>query len=280
MLRAELDHLKSLALESRKKCIETQYLVKSGHLGGSFSAMEMMIYLYFKKMNIQPGAEKNLERDVFILSKGHASLGYYVVLAERGFFPVEELQTYRQIDTRLQGHTHMDSVPGVECSTGSLGQGLSYGLGIALSKKKQGLGGKVYVLLGDGEMQEGQIWEALMLQSKLQLDNLIPIVDNNGLQLDSDVASVMGHPDFEQRIRAFGHHVVEVDGQDFEGIDRGFDQLIEGRANCIIANTTKGAGISFMENQVPWHSKKLSEAEYERALSELAEKEGTTYDRH
>ncbi|MCT4660930.1 MAG: transketolase [Tissierellales bacterium] len=273
MEKFEIEKLKKLALETRKTCIETQYLVKSGHLGGSFSAMEIMIYLYFNKMNVSPESVEDLNRDVFIISKGHASLGYYAVMAKRGYFPEEELKTYRQINTRLQGHTHMDAAPGIECSTGSLGQGLSYGLGIALAKKQKNLGGKVYVLLGDGEMQEGQIWEALMLQSKLQLDKLVPIIDDNRLQLDDSVEKIVGRPNYEERLRAFGNNVIEVDGQEFESIDKGFNSLKQNASNIIVAHTTKGAGISFMENSVPWHSKKLSDEEYEIAMKEIKDAE-------
>lgn len=278
MTESKYIKLQKLAIESRKQCIETQYLVKSGHIGGSFSALETLIYLYFEKMNTTPETLTDMNRDVFIISKGHASLGYYVVMAKRGYFPEKELSTYRQIGTRLQGHTHMDSVPGIECSTGSLGQGLSYGLGIALAKKKKGLKGQVYVLLGDGEMQEGQIWEALMLQSKLQLDNLIPIIDNNRLQLDDTQENIMGKPNYVERLKAFNLNTIEVDGQNFESIEKGFNKIANKEGNIIIANTTKGAGISFMENSVPWHSKKISDEEYKIAMIELQEKEAILND--
>lgn len=273
MTESKYIKLQKLAIESRKQCIETQYLVKSGHIGGSFSALETLIYLYFEKMNVTPETLTDMNRDVFVISKGHASLGYYVVMAKRGYFPEKELSTYRQIGTRLQGHTHMDSVPGIECSTGSLGQGLSYGLGIALAKKKKGLGGQVYVLLGDGEMQEGQIWEALMFQSKLQLDNLIPIIDNNRLQLDDTQENIMGKPNYIERLKSFNLNTIEIDGQSFESLETGFSKIKSKEGNIIIANTTKGAGISFMENSVPWHSKKISDEEYKIAMIELQEQE-------
>lgn len=269
----KLKELEKIALQVRKDCIETQYLVKSGHLGGSFSATEMLVYLYFEKMNLSPNDVQDLNRDVFVLSKGHASLGYYAVLGRRGYFELEELKTYRKINTRLQGHTHIDSVPGVECSTGSLGQGLSYGLGIALAKQKKGLKGKVYVMMGDGEMQEGQVWEALMIQSKLKLTNLIPIVDNNKLQLDDEYVNIMGDPNYKQRFEAFGLNVIEINGNSFEEIDAGLMNISNMKPNIIVANTKKGAGINFMEDKVPWHSKKLNEQEYNQALEELAKKE-------
>ncbi|WDV48099.1 transketolase [Clostridiaceae bacterium M8S5] len=268
----KLTQLKQLALDARKDCINTQYEIQSGHLGGSFSALEMMIYLYFEKMNLSLSNTDDLNRDIFILSKGHASLGFYAVLGRKGLFPLDELTTYRKINSRLQGHTHIDSVKGIECSTGSLGQGLSFGLGIALAKKKKNLSGNVYVMLGDGEMQEGQIWEALMLQSKLQLENLIPIIDNNKLQLDNHYVEIMGAPNFRNRLLSFGLQVIEVNGNDFEDIEKGFNKL-GNIPSIIVSDTIKGYGVSFMENSVKWHSKKLNKEEFNQATFELKELE-------
>ena len=269
MIEEKIEYLKQMAIQIRKDCIETQREVGSGHLGGSFSAMESMIYLYFHKMNIDIKSPKKEDRDYFILSKGHASLGYYCVLARVGFFPVEELNTYRKINSRLQGHSHIDSAPGIECSTGSLGQGLSFGIGIALGLKKKGLNGKVYVMLGDGELEEGQVWEALMLLGHLKLDNVIPIIDYNKLQLDDSVENVCSLNNISERIRPFGFTVLDINGHDFEEIDDAFEGIKEGEATAIVLHTVKGKGVSFMENSVPWHSKKVNDEEYIIAMEEL-----------
>ncbi len=269
MIEAKIKHLKRIAIQIRRDCIETQREVGSGHLGGSFSAMETMIYLYFHKMNIDSERPKKEERDYFILSKGHASLGYYCVLARAGFFPVEELSTYRRINSRLQGHTHIDSAPGIECSTGSLGQGLSFGIGIALGLKKKGLTSKVYVMLGDGEIEEGQIWEALMLLGHLKLDNVVPIIDYNKLQLDDTVENISSLNNISEKIRPFGFRVLDINGHDFKEIHNAFEDIKEGEATAIVMHTIKGKGISFMENSIPWHSKKVNEKEYTKAMEEL-----------
>lgn len=273
MNKDELNRLKKIANGVRRDCIETQRAVNSGHLGGSLSAVELIVYLYFHKMNVDPERPSKEDRDIFILSKGHASLSYYSVLARRGFFPAEELKTYRQINSRLQGHTQIDSPLGVECSTGSLGQGLSFGLGLALGYKVKKLDSKVYVILGDGEMQEGQIWEALLLQGHLQLDNLIPIIDNNMLQLDDYCEDVVGDWKMKEKLNAFKFNVIEVDGNDFNEIDKAFSELKSDRANIIIANTVKGNGVSFMENKIEWHAKKMNNEEYTLALEELNKRE-------
>ncbi|HHU52237.1 MAG TPA: transketolase [Firmicutes bacterium] len=273
MNESTVAQLKKTALQVRLDCINIQRLVGSGHLGGSLSAVELLVYLYFYRMRIDPQRPWAEERDIFILSKGHASLGYYSVLARRGFFPVDELKTYRQINSRLQGHTQMDSAPGIECSSGSLGQGLSFGLGMALGYKKRGLPNLVYVMVGDGELQEGQIWEAIILQSRLCLDNLILIIDQNHLQLDDYVRNVVGDENYLERFRTFGFHAIGVDGHDFLGIDRAFREARPGWANVVIADTVKGKGISFMENQIAWHAKKLNAEEYEAALAELKREE-------
>lgn len=264
-----INKLKRLAINIRRHCIKTQKLVGSGHLGGAFSAVEIMTYLYFYKMNIDPKFPLKEDRDIFILSKGHASIGYYSVLAERGFFQVEELKTYRKINSRLQGHTHIDDAPGIECTTGSLGQGLSYGIGLALGYKKKGKNNKVYVMLGDGELEEGQIWEAAMLQGNIKLDNLITIIDYNKLQLDDTCTNVVGNFNLEEKFKAFGFNVINIDGHNFQQIDAAFSSLKLNEANVIIANTVKGKGISFMENEVIWHAQKVNDLEYEKALKEL-----------
>lgn len=268
-----LKELKQIAIDVRRDSIKTQKTTGSGHLGGSFSALEMMVYLYFEKMNIDVSNPLKEERDIFILSKGHASLGFYSVLARRGFFPLEELKTYRRINSRLQGHSHIDSAPGIECSTGSLGQGLSFGIGLALGYKKKGLKNNIYVMLGDGELEEGQVWEAFLLQEHLKLDNLIIIIDNNRLQLDDITENIIGLTNIRDKMQAFNFNVLEINGNDFEEIDGAFFGIKKGKANLIICNTIKGKGISFMENSVEWHSKKADEREYEAALKELEEQE-------
>lgn len=269
MDKQKILELKKKAVEARRKCIEMVRTAGSGHIGGSFSAIEMMIYLYFYKMRINPQKPHDEKRDIFILSKGHASSGYYSVLSMRGYFPDEELATYRQINSRLQGHPHLGDLPGVECSSGSLGQGLSFGIGMALGYKKKGLDNNVYVMIGDGEAEEGQIWEALMLQSFLKLDNLIIMVDCNRLQLDDFVDNVTGLYDLGKKLNSFGYNVIEIDGNDFEEIDKAFSNLDRVIPNIIIANTIKGKGISFMENSIEWHSKKVSDEEYKIAMKEL-----------
>lgn len=268
-----LRELKQIVIDIRRDSIKTQKITGSGHLGGAFSALEMMVYLYFEKMNIDVNQPLKEERDIFILSKGHASVGYYSILARRGFFPPEELKTYRQINSRLQGHSHIDSAPGIECSTGSLGQGLSFGIGLALGYKKRGLNNSIYVMLGDGELEEGQIWEAFLLQEHLKLDNLIIIIDNNRLQLDDITENVIGLANLKDKMLSFNFNVLDINGNDFEEIERAFSGIKKGEANLIISNTIKGKGISFMENSVVWHSKKADDKEYEASLKELEEQE-------
>lgn len=269
MNKQEITKLKKLGVQVRKDCIEIQRIAKSGHLGGAFSAVEIILYLYFKEMKIDVQNPWKEDRDIFILSKGHASIGYYSILARRGFFPLEELKTYRKINSRLQGHTHIYDAPGIECSTGSLGQGLSFGIGLALGYKKKGLKNKVYVMLGDGELEEGQLWEALLLQGKLKLDNLITIIDNNKLQLDDFVDNVLELNNISERIKPFGFNTIDIDGNDFDEIDKAFSKLMPNAANIIVAHTVKGKGVSFMENSIPWHAKKVNDEEYIKALEEL-----------
>ncbi len=262
-------NLKELANDLRVLSVETQNLIGSGHLGGSYSAAELFVYLYHEEMNISQENVKDPNRDYFILSKGHASLGYYSVLAQKGFFPREEMKTYRQLNSRLQGHTEIDTVPGIESSTGSLGQGFSYAIGLAMGLKKQNLSGTVYVMLGDGECQEGQIWEAIMLQSHLKLDNLVPILDNNRIQLDNFTEAVMGDVKWNSILSSFGYDVREFDGHDFEAIEGAFANRPADQPVFLLANTVKGKGVSFMEDVVAWHSKKCDATEFVQAMEEL-----------
>lgn len=273
MDKNRLKELKQIAINIRKDCLDMQMKAKSGHLGGAFSAVEIMTYLYFELMDINPSNPYKEDRDIFIMSKGHASLSYYSILARRGFFPVDELATYRKINTRLQGHTHIDSVPGVECSTGSLGQGLSFGIGIGIGYKKKGIKNKVYIMLGDGEIQEGQIWEAFMLNGSLQLDNVIPIIDNNKIQLADYSTNIVGQWKLKEKLEAFNYNVIEIDGHDFEEIEQAFNSIKPDHANVIVANTVKGKGISFMEDRIEWHSKKMDQEEYHKALQEIKSEE-------
>jgi transketolase len=224
-------------------------------------------------MNIDPKNPYKDDRDIFILSKGHASLGYYSILAERGYFEIDELKTYRQVNSRLQGHPHIDSAPGIECSSGSLGQGISFGIGLALGYKKRNMPNKIYVMTGDGELEEGQIWEAIMLQSFLKLDNLIIIIDHNQLQLDNFIDNITGLNPIKSKFECFGYNVVEINGNDFNEIDNAFSNISSKKPNIIIADTVKGKGISFMENKIEWHSKKVNEDEYIKSLKELEKQE-------
>ena len=267
------DNLTKTAIKVRRLTIKTLKTAGSGHIGGSFSATEVMVYLYFNKMNIDPHKPNKSDRDIFLLSKGNASSGYYCVLAERGYFNKEELSTYRQINSKFQGHPHIDEVPGVESSSGSLGQGISFGIGIALGMKKKNINNKVYVMTGDGELEEGQIWEAIMLQGKLKLDNLIIIVDQNKLQLDDYVKNITELSDLKSKFESFGFNVIKINGNDFNEIDDAFKNLSSSKPNIIISDTVKGKGISFMENKVEWHSKKMNDEDYNKALMELEKQE-------
>ena len=251
--------------------IEATHGAKAGHPGGSLSAADVFTYLYFKEMNIDPKNPKWEERDRFVLSKGHTAPGLYAALANRGFFPVEDLPTLRHIDSYLQGHPNMNTVPGVDMSTGSLGQGVSVAVGMALGAKYQGKSYRVYTLLGDGEIQEGQVWEACMAASHYKLDNLCVIVDNNGLQIDGDIAKVMSPYPIVDKLEAFGFHVEAVDGHDFEALEAAFQKAkeVKGAPTAIVMSTTKGKGVSFMENNAGWHGKAPNDAEYAQAMDEL-----------
>ena len=271
MTASEKKQLMATACKVRMGVIESTHGAKAGHPGGSLSAADVFTYLYFQELNIDPKNPKWEERDRFVLSKGHTAPGLYAALALRGFFPVDDLPTLRHIDSYLQGHPNMNSVPGVDMSTGSLGQGISAAAGMALAAKHAGKGCRVYALLGDGEIQEGQVWEAFMLAHHYKLDNLCAVIDNNGLQIDGPVDQVMSPYPIPEKLKAFGWNVVEIDGHDFDQIAAAFAQAREtkGVPTAIVMKTTKGKGVSFMENQAGWHGKAPNDEEYEKAMAEL-----------
>ena len=264
--------LMKTANEVRKGVITATHSAKSGHPGGSLSAADIFTYLYFEELNIDPKDPKKADRDRFVLSKGHTAPGYYSALALRGFFPVEDLKTLRHTGSYLQGHPDMKHIPGVDMSSGSLGQGISAAVGMAISAKLSGDDYRVYTLLGDGEIQEGQVWEAMMFAHHYKLDNLCVIIDNNGLQIDGNVADVMSPYPIPEKLRAFGFEVAEIDGHDFEQIEAAFTKAREtkGVPFAIVMKTTKGKGVSFMENQAGWHGKAPNDEEYEIAMKELS----------
>lgn len=263
--------LRLAACKVRMGVIEGTYHAKSGHPGGSLSAADVLTYLYCKHLRVDPKNPQWRERDRFVLSKGHAAPALYAVLAQRGFFPVEELQTLRHIGSMLQGHPNMNSVPGVDMSTGSLGQGVSTACGMAIGAKKMGLDSRVYTLLGDGEIEEGQVWEAFMFASYYKLDNLVVMIDNNNLQIDGPITEVMSPYPIDEKLSAFGFFVQTIDGHDFDAIETALDKAGQekGRPSAIILKTTKGKGVPFMENEVDWHGKGPNEAEYKLAMAEL-----------
>ena len=271
MTASKKNQLQILATKVRMGIIESTHGAKAGHPGGSLSATEMFTYLYFKELNVDPENPKAENRDRFVLSKGHTAPGLYAALAHRGFFPVEDLPCLRHIDSYLQGHPNMHCVPGVDMSTGSLGQGISVAVGMALGAKHQNKDFRVYTLLGDGEIQEGQVWEACMAASHYKLDNLVVIIDNNGLQIDGDVADVMSpYPIFDKLV-AFGFHTIAIDGHDFDAIERALNEAktVKGQPTAILMSTTKGKDVSYMENDAGWHGKAPNDAEYEVAMTEL-----------
>lgn len=267
-----IKELEEKANNIRKNIIEMVYRAKSGHPGGSLSSADILAVLYFNEMNISKENIKNENRDRFILSKGHASPVLYATLAEKGIISKEELLTFRNINSNLQGHPDMNKTLGVEMTTGSLGQGLAVANGIALSGKLQDKQYRVYCLVGDGEMQEGEIWEALMASSKYKLDNLCLIIDNNNLQIDGTVSEVMSIYPLKEKLESFGFETIEIDGNNINEIIKAFEyaRTIREKPTAIIAKTIKGKGISFMENNVKWHGKAPSEEEYYAALSELS----------
>ena len=271
MTSSEKKQLQITACKVRMGVIESTYGAKAGHPGGSLSAAEVYTYLYFKELNIDPKNPKWEGRDRFVLSKGHTTPGLYSVLAQRGFFPVEDLPTFRHIDSYLQGHPNMNMVPGVDMSTGSLGQGVSVATGMALAAKHTGKTNRVYSLLGDGEIQEGQVWEACMAAAHYKLDNLCIIIDNNGLQIDGNIADVMSPYPIVDKLIAFGFAVETVDGHNFDELEAAFNKAKEtkGKPFAIVMKTTKGKGVSYMENNAGWHGKAPNDAEYQQAMTEL-----------
>ncbi len=271
MLQHEIKQLQLTACRVRMGIVESTHAAKCGHPGGSLSAADMFTYLYFKEMRVNPVDPKWADRDRFVLSKGHTAPGLYATLAHRGFFPVADLTQLRKLGSYLQGHPNMNTVPGVDMSTGSLGQGISCACGMALGLKRQGRDSRVYTLLGDGEIQEGQVWEACMFASHYKLDNLCVIIDNNGLQIDGDVAQVMSPYPIDEKLKAFGFQVAVIDGHDFNAIEAALAQAraTKGKPSAIIMNTVKGKDVSYMENVAGWHGKAPNDAEFEQAMTEL-----------
>lgn len=263
--------LKKIANEVRKGIVTSVHSAKAGHPGGSLSAADIYTYLYFVEMNIDPKEPKKADRDRFVLSKGHTAPGYYATLAHRGFFPVEDLVTLRKVGSYLQGHPCMQHIPGVDMSSGSLGQGISAAVGMAISAKLSNDDYRVYTLLGDGEIQEGQVWEAAMLAGHRNLDNLVVIVDNNGLQIDGDIADVCSPYPIDKKFEAFNFHVINIDGHDYDQIAAAFKEAREtkGQPTAIIAKTIKGKDVSFMENQASWHGVAPNDDQYAQAMQDL-----------
>ncbi len=271
MTSEEKRQLMILSCKVRMGIIEGTHAAGSGHPGGSLSAADVLTYLYFWEMHIDPAAPRAPERDRFVLSKGHNAPGLYAALANRGFFPVEDLKTLRHVGSYLQGHPNMNTVPGVDMSTGSLGQGISAAAGMALAARFQGNPCRVYTLLGDGEIEEGEVWEAMMFAAHYQLSHLCVIIDNNGLQIDGRIEQVMSPYPIANKVRTFNFEVVEVDGNDFEALNGAFAQFHQARTRpfCIVMKTVKGKGVSYMENNVGWHGKAPNDTEYKIAMSEL-----------
>lgn len=263
--------LEKIAVEVRKGIVTSVHSAKSGHPGGSLSAADIFTYLYFVEMHVDPANPKDENRDRFVLSKGHVAPGLYATLAQRGFFPVEELTGLRHIGSMLQGHPDMKHIPGVDMSSGSLGQGFSAAVGMALAGKMDGKDYRVYALAGDGEIQEGQIWEASMFAGARKLDNLVLIVDNNGLQIDGNIADVCSPYPIEDKFRAFNFHVITINGHEFDEIAAALKEAREtkGMPTAIIAKTVKGKGVSFMENEAGWHGKAPNDEEYAIAMEDL-----------
>ena len=263
--------LMKTANEIRKGIVTAVYSAKSGHPGGSLSATDIYTYLYFEEMNIDPADPKKADRDRFVLSKGQTAPGYYSTLAHRGFFPVEDLKTLRSVGSYLQGHPDMKHIPGVDMSSGSLGQGISAAVGMAASAKIFGDDFRVYTLLGDGEIQEGQVWEAAMLAAHRKLDNLVVIVDNNNLQIDGQISDVNSPYPIDKKFEAFNFHVINVDGHNFDELDAAFKEAraTKGQPTAIIAKTVKGKGVSFMEDKAAWHGAAPNAEQYEIAMKDL-----------
>ena len=263
--------LMKTANEIRKGIVTALHSAKAGHPGGSLSATEIFTYLYFEEMNVDPKDPKKADRERFVLSKGHTAPGLYSTLEQKGFFPKEDLVTLRHTGSYLQGHPDMKHIPGVDMSSGSLGQGISAAVGMAIAGKLDNADYRVYTLLGDGEIQEGQVWEASMLAAHRKLDNLVVIVDNNNLQIDGEITEVNSPYPIDKKFEAFNFHVINIDGNDFDQIDAAFKEAktVKGQPTAIIAKTVKGKGVSFMENQVGWHGKAPNDEEYKIAMEEL-----------
>ena len=263
--------LKKTANEIRKSVVTAVHSAKSGHPGGSLSAADIFTYLYFEEMNVDPKNPKMEERDRFVLSKGHVAPGLYSTLAHRGFFPVEDLKTLRHVGSYLQGHPDMKHIPGVDMSSGSLGQGVSVAVGMALSAKMDNKDYRVYTLAGDGEIQEGQIWEAAMFAGHRKLDNLVVIVDNNGLQIDGNIEDVCSPYPIDKKFEAFNFHVINIDGHNYDEIEKAFKEAREtkGQPTAIIAKTVKGKNVSFMENKASWHGAAPNDEQYATAMADL-----------
>lgn len=265
--------LEATACKVRMGVIEGVYNAKSGHPGGSLSISDLLTYLYFAKLNVDPKNPKMPERDRVVLSKGHCAPALYSVLAQRGFFSPEELKKLRHIGAMLQGHPDMKGTPGVDMSTGSLGQGISAACGMALGGKLSSASYKVYAILGDGEIEEGQVWEAAMFAAHNKLDNLVAIIDNNGLQIDGKITDVCSPMPITDKFEAFGWYVITMNAHDFDDIERAFDEAekINGKPVAIVQTSTKGKGVSYMENQVGWHGSAPNKEQYDQAMDELNE---------
>jgi transketolase len=265
--------LQKTAVHVRQLAVTAVYSAKSGHPGGSLSIADTLTYLYMHKLNVDPKNPQMPDRDRLVLSKGHCSPALYSVLAIRGFFSEELIKTFRHLGSILQGHPDMKHIPGVDMSTGSLGQGISAACGMAISGKMSGANYKVYAILGDGELQEGEVWEAAMFAAHNKLDNLVAVVDNNGLQIDGRIYDVMSPAPIDEKFAAFGWHVIKMDGHDFDSIERAFDEAekIQNQPVVIIQSSIKGKGVSFMENNAGWHGKAPSDVEYAQAIKELEE---------
>ena len=280
MEQAKVQNLALTAARSRLLALDMVYGAASGHIGGSLSSLDILTTLYFHVMRVNPDAPQAPERDRFVLSKGHCTPALYSTMAQRGFFPLEELKQFRRIEGHMSGHAEMRHVKGVDMSTGSLGQGISAAVGMALAGKADGRDYRVYALLGDGEIEEGQVWEAAMAAAKYRLDNLCAVVDVNGLQIDGPVSEVAGPEPIDKKFEAFGFDVQTIDGHDFDAIEAAFAhaKTVKGKPSVIIAKTVKGKGVSYMENQVGWHGTAPNAEQYEKARAELsarvAEREG------
>lgn len=268
-----INYLKEMAKKVRTQIVEQVYRAGSGHPGGSLSMADILTVLYFYELRIDEKNPNWEDRDRFVLSKGHCAPALYSCLANKGFYELKELEEFRKVNGRLQGHPDMTKIPGVDMSTGSLGQGFSAAIGMALAGKLDNKDYRVYCLVGDGEIEEGQIWEAAMSAGHYKLDNLCLIVDNNNLQIDGTIEEVMDSTPIDEKFRSFGFQIIKIDGNDIEEIIKAFDvaKNIKGKPTCIVAETIKGKGVSYMENKVEWHGKAPNEEQFKQALKEIAE---------